>query len=39
MMIGSMVGLSSFWLRDMPFIVVLLAGIAGRRSGFALRGG
>jgi branched-subunit amino acid ABC-type transport system permease component len=29
MMIGSMIGLSSFWLRDMPFIIVLLAGIAG----------
>jgi branched-subunit amino acid ABC-type transport system permease component len=29
MMIGSMTGLSVFWLRDMPFIAVLLFGILG----------
>src|SRR5258705_3264182 len=29
MMIGSMVGLSSFWLQNLPFFVVLLAGVAG----------
>lgn len=29
LMIGSMMGLSAFWLHDMPFVFVLLAGILG----------
>jgi branched-subunit amino acid ABC-type transport system permease component len=29
LMIGSMMGLNAFWLRDMPFALVLLAGILG----------
>ena len=29
MMIGSMVGLSAFWLAEMPFVLVLLFGIVG----------
>lgn len=29
MMIGSMAGLSVFWLQDLPFIVILLAGVLG----------
>jgi branched-subunit amino acid ABC-type transport system permease component len=29
MMIGSMMGLSVFWLRDVPFVAVLLFGILG----------
>ena len=29
MMIGSMMGLSAFWLSEMPFILVLLFGILG----------
>ena len=32
MMIGSMMGLSAFWLAEMPFILVLLFGIARRRT-------
>ena len=29
MMIGSMMGLSAFWLAEMPFVLVLLFGIVG----------